>query len=101
MAPLKTMYSYICTRAYAHVHVYAYVYDWPPQVTMLDAAGEDYPCEASDGPDAQTACQIACASQATCMEPYRLCLAHGECSAIALNDDLSFATLKRSGLGLG
>ena len=28
------------------------------------------------------------------MEPYRLCLAHGECSAIALNEDISFATLK-------
>eukprot|EP00966_Prymnesium_polylepis_P211834 4906310-Prymnesium_polylepis.1 len=28
------------------------------------------------------------------MEPYRLCLAHTECTAVSLNTDLSFATLK-------
>eukprot|EP00327_Prymnesium_parvum_P041622 CAMPEP_0195656492 /NCGR_PEP_ID=MMETSP0815-20121206/35023_1 /TAXON_ID=97485 /ORGANISM="Prymnesium parvum, Strain Texoma1" /LENGTH=211 /DNA_ID=CAMNT_0040800855 /DNA_START=18 /DNA_END=650 /DNA_ORIENTATION=- len=61
-------------------------------VTLLDAAGHDYPCDDSDGADKTIACQIRCGS--SCIEPYRLCLAHSECSAIAMSDDLSFATLK-------
>ena len=62
-------------------------------VTLLDGAGSDYPCDDSDGPDSTSACQIHCVT-APCMEPYRLCLAHDECTAIAVNADLSFATLK-------
>ena len=62
-------------------------------VTDLDDAGRDYPCDDSDGPDKSKACQIQCTAT-PCMEPYRLCLAHAECSAIAVNKDHSFATLK-------
>ena len=62
-------------------------------VTTLDSAGRDYPCDDSDGPDKAAACQIHCITD-PCMEPYRLCLAHAECTAIAVNKDLSFATLK-------
>ena len=64
-------------------------------VTLLDGSGQDYPCDDSDGPDKTTACQIHCVSN-PCMEPYRLCIAHPECTAIAVNKDLSFATLKSS-----
>jgi hypothetical protein len=63
-------------------------------VTMLDSAGRDYPCDDSDGPDKTAACQIHCVTD-PCMEPYRLCLAHAECSAVAVNSDLSYATLKK------
>ena len=63
-------------------------------VTLLDGAGSDYPCDDSDGPDTTSACQIHCVT-APCMEPYRLCLAHLECTAIAVNEDLTFATLKK------
>ncbi|KAL1499208.1 hypothetical protein AB1Y20_013716 [Prymnesium parvum] len=59
----------------------------------LSVVGHDYPCEDSDGPD-RRACQIQCSSP--CIEPYRLCLAHLECGAIAVNPALSFATLKRT-----
>lgn len=65
-------------------------------VTMLNGAGVDYACDDSDGPDKSNACQIICGRPLPCLEPYRLCLAHAECSAISLNSDLSFATLKRS-----
>lgn len=53
----------------------------------------DYRCDDSDGPD-RRACQIHCGRP--CMEPYRLCLAHVECGGIVVNEQLSFATLKRT-----
>eukprot|EP00966_Prymnesium_polylepis_P176591 4088660-Prymnesium_polylepis.1 len=52
------------------------------------------PCDDSDGADKTIACQIGCSTN-PCLEPYRLCLAHAECSAIAMSKDLTFATLKR------
>ena len=70
----------------------------PPKrmhVTMRNGAGADYPCDDSDGPDKNLACQIECVRPLPCHEPYRLCLAHAECSGLAMNADLSFATLKR------
>ena len=54
----------------------------------------DYPCDDSDGPD-RHACQVRC-GHGSCMEPYSLCLAHLECGAIVVNEDITFATLKRT-----
>ena len=54
----------------------------------------DYPCDDSDGPD-RHACQVRC-GHGSCMEPYSLCLAHLECGAIVVNEEITFATLKRT-----